>query len=164
MKKTQKLSAVAFLPVPSAHKGWSRANCLPLPGPVVHFLQLLFACYPSCYEREVGEINLFRLVYTWKQWPYSNPSKECGGTHAVTRHISEGSPKGWDSAAGSRWKRCGIRGLCWMDVAHPLFSLLSPDPLHSSWLSTVLAYPNPPPSCSQDHEARDEVMWCCWYT
>lgn len=79
MKKTHKLQALTFLLVPLCTQGWSRANLLPLSGSVAHFLHLLFARYPSCYEREAGKINLLGLVCTWKHCPCPNPREEHRG-------------------------------------------------------------------------------------
>lgn len=62
MKKTDNLSAMALLLIPICTECRSRANFLPLPGSAAHFLQFLFARYPSCYEREAGKINFLGLV------------------------------------------------------------------------------------------------------
>lgn len=143
MKKTHKLPALAFLLVPICIQGWSRANLLPLPGSVAHLLHLLFARYPSCYEREAGEINLLGLVCTWKHCPCPNPREECRG-YILSPDTPGRVSRGWGCASGSRWRGCGLGGHCWVVVAHPLLALLSPDPLHTSWLSTLQAQSRAP--------------------
>lgn len=105
MKKTHQLPALAFLLVPICTQGWSRANLLPLSGSVAHFLHLLFARYPSCYEREAGKINLLGLVCTWKHCPCPNPSEECRG-HILSPDTSQ---KGVTGVRLCRWQQ--VKGM-----------------------------------------------------